>query len=167
MRAVEASLRWTREQERVGGVVHPALPDRLAEWAQIQVARRRADEAEGLLLEAADVERRLSGEGSLAVAVRYLELGRFMMRLGRMDEALGWVDPAASLHRTHLGDAHAATRAAVEVQLELLVERAHRAGRDKELAKELLDAALSVAGPVLGYVHPKVRAARDRRDALR
>ncbi len=167
-RAVEACLRWTREQERALGQPHDELPDRLSEWANLQLHRNRSQEAEGLILEAMDVERRLWGDDSIEVARRYLELARFYIKMGRKDEALGWVDPAASLHRSILGDQHKDTKVAVEAQLSLLLEQAKAASdhRDPMLAWQLLDAGLAQAGPVLGYNHATVRRARELHDRL-
>jgi tetratricopeptide (TPR) repeat protein len=167
LRCVDAAVRWTRAEGSRAGESLPTLPSRLAELSRLQLLRGRVDEAHGLLLEALDVERRLSGDDAIEVAGRMLDLGRFAMHRGDLAEALGWIEPAASLHRSILGDAHEATKVAVEAQLELLVQQAQTAGRDKALARELLSAGVTAAGPVLGYVHPKVRAARDRLDALR
>jgi len=167
-RAVEACLRWTRAQEASLGQPHDELPDRLSEWANMHLHRGRTQEAEGLILEALDVEHRLWGDDSIEVARRYLELGRFYIGLGRKEEALGWIDPAASLHRTVLGDDDPATKVAVEAQLSLLLEQAKGAAdrRDHLLAWQLLDAGLSQAGPVLGFAHVTVRRARELMDRV-
>lgn len=167
-RAVEACLRWTRQQEATLGHPHEELPNRLSEWANLELHRGRTEEAEGLILEALDVERRLWGDDSIDVARRYLELGRFYIGLGRMDEALGWIDPAASLHRSVLGDQDPDTKVAVEAQLSLLLDRAKAARnrRDPMLAWQLLDAGLAQAGPVLGFNHVTVRRARELHDQV-
>jgi tetratricopeptide (TPR) repeat protein len=167
-RCVESAVRWTREQSTPDGTPHPELPNRLSEWAHLQAQHGRREESEGLLLEALEAERRLHGDTSLQVAQRYLELGRLCARQGRLDEALGWLDPAASLHRTVLGDEDPVARGAVQAQLEVLVQRAVRSLEhgDRAYARDLLDAGLSGAAPVLGFDHPTVRQARKLLEPL-
>ncbi len=161
-RCVEASVRWARQQASADGRPHPDLPNRLTEWSHLQGQHGRAEEAEGLLHEALEAERRLYGDTSIEVARRYLELGHFCARKGRLDEALGWLDPAASLHRSVLGDEDPIARGAVQAQLEVLVARAVRAieFHDKKLARDLLQAGMGQAAPVLGFDHASVRQAR-------
>ena len=115
------------------------------------------------------VARRLHGDNSIQVAQRYASLGYFYARLGRADEALGWFDPAASLHRSLLGDEHAATKGVVEYHATLMLQQAELAlkRKDRQLAKHLLHAAYDMAAPVLGFTHETTRRVRDARDSIR
>lgn len=167
-RCVEASVRWTRDQAGHDGRPHPELPNRLTEWSHLQGQRGHAEEAEGLLLEALEAETLLHGDSSLEVARRYLELGQFCARKGRLDEALGWLDPAASLHRSLLGDGDPVARGAQAAQLEVLVARAVRAieSSDRRYARDLLEAGIAQGAPLLGYDHASVKQARRLLDRL-
>ncbi len=144
------------------GNPHPALPERLTAWARITLERRRPEEAEGLLKEALEAEVRLHGEGSVEVAVRYAELGKFIADRGRFAEAMGWLDPAASLLKGKLGPEHPITVLAAENLVELLVMQARevfaRGGRAE--AKELLGHA-EQWGKLLDKKHPLNRQLID------
>lgn len=163
LRRVEEAIRWTREASRAEP--HPTLPARLTAYAQLQLQRGRPGEAEGILLEALEAEKRLNGDDSPQVADRYAVLGNFCARSGRGPEALGWLDAAASLLRTALGDAHPRTRQVVQQQSGLLVATANDAlkRRDRALASELLARAWSLAEPVLGQADARVREIRELR----
>jgi tetratricopeptide (TPR) repeat protein len=162
LRRIEEALRLTRQLSE-GGRPHPALPNRLTMMAQVHLDRGRVEEAEGVLLEALEVEKRLQGEASPEVAARYAALGAFCVRHGREQEALGWADAAASLLRSTLGDEHPDTKAAVEQAAALLLREAEAAlaRRDRELAADLLKRGTEIAAPVLGFTHEKVRKIRD------
>ncbi|MEQ1505283.1 MAG: tetratricopeptide repeat protein [Myxococcota bacterium] len=88
IRRVEEAVRWTRAVGTVAGP-HPSLANRVTMLAQIHVERGRSEEAEGLLKEATEADRRTFGDASPEVAGRYAELGRMLARVGRADEALG------------------------------------------------------------------------------
>ncbi len=160
-RLVEEALRRTREL----GDPHPELPARLEAWSELMLARGRPDECDGLLLEALEADRRLHGEVSAEVARRYVQLARFYRALGRHTDALGWLDPGASLMRSVHGDADRRTRSAVDLLLEVLLEEAAaaRGRRDKGLALDLVARALAIGEPVLGPTHATVARARRLR----
>lgn len=162
IRLVEAAVRWTRGARGPAGGPHPTLPDRLAALARLRLARGRAAEAEGLLLEALDAEQQLSGDTSPQVALRYVALGRMCAGLGRVDEALGWLEPAISLLSGSLGPQDAHTRSAVEAYAAALLQAADRAGagRDRALLADLVGQGLRLAEPVLGRSHPQIVALR-------
>lgn len=92
-RQMHAAITWTR-----AAVEHPELPVRLTGASRLAVSRGRLEEAEGLLLEALEVERRRHGDGSARVGRLHAALGRFLAGCGRHREALGWFEVA-------LGDA--------------------------------------------------------------
>lgn len=154
-RLVEAAVRFTRE----AGNPHPDLPRRITAWSELAARRGRAAEAEGLLQEALEAERRLFGDASAEVGARYVQLARFYRDLGRHQEALGWIDPGVSLLRSTMGDDHSATKRGCQLLLEILFEEANaaRGRRDRELARELIERARSVGEAVLGPDHTDVR----------
>jgi tetratricopeptide (TPR) repeat protein len=164
-RMLEESVRWTRQ----AGDPHPQLAARLSAFANAELRRGRAGVAEGLLQEALEVERRLSGDGSERVAERYASLGGLLATPGRIDEALGWLDTGASLLRARAGDADPRTRGVVETLVGLLLARAVIAleARDRDYAAVALDRAWELAPPVLGHVHEKTRKIRDLRERHR
>lgn len=167
LRLVEDALRWTRS---VGTDIQPhgALAHRLTTYASMQLQRGRAAEAEGLMKEALEAERLLFGDASAEVATRYASLGYFFARSGRSAEALGWLDPAASLLRTAVGDQDPRTRVLVDDLVGLLIAQAEAAvgKRDKRLAAEMLRRAWSVGVPVLGHADRKVLKVRELSDGL-
>jgi len=165
LRRLEESVGWTRG----AGDPHPLLSARLSVLANAELKRGRVVVAEGLLREALDAERRVSGEASVPVAERLAALGGLLARTGRVDEALGWLDTAASLLRGQLGDADPRTGAVVDMLVALLIERAQAAldARDRELAAMALARAWALSGPVLGHVHARTRAVRDLRERHR
>lgn len=169
LRMLEESVRLTREIGERTGEMDPELPLRLSAYAQAEIARGAIGEAEGLLREALEAERRLSGDSSPEVAGRYALLGAFVAQAGRIDEAIGWLDTAASLLRASLGDGHPRTRATVETLVSLLMQRAAAAiaTRDREYAGVALGRAFELAGPVLGHIHEKTRKVRDLREKHR
>lgn len=124
-RVLESAIRFTKQ----AGDPHVSLPERLTAWARITLERRRPDEAEGLFREALQAETRIHGEGSVEVAVRYAELGKFIGERGRVSEAMGWLDPAASLLKGKLGPEHPITLFAVENLVELLMLRAREVSK--------------------------------------
>lgn len=143
---------------------HPELPRRLSMWAQIQLTRRRPAEAEGYLLEAMEVEKRLFGDGSPEVAVRTAALGHLYAQQGRHAEAMGWLDPAVSLLRSTRGDKDQATKTATGYLLDLLdVEIKKAAGKhDTHLERELLGHALEMSSAVLGIGDARTNKLRDK-----
>jgi tetratricopeptide (TPR) repeat protein len=165
LRVVEEAIRLTR-QLGTEGAAHPTLATRLTLLARLQVERGRPEEAEGLMMEALDLERRMHGDHSLAVAERYAALGGFCVRFGRTDEALGWLDAACSLLASTAGVQDPRTRSAVETQLGLLADLAEAAAqrRDRGLAADLVGRATEIGGPVLGHAHAAMRRIRELRD---
>jgi len=161
-RCIDEAVRLTRQL----GDPHPALADRLAYLSRTVIhERQRHDEGEGLLREALEADVRLYGEGSPEVAGRYAQLGNLCGQLGRMDEAMGYLDPAASLLRSTRGDDHPQTALAVEYYLELLLIAIRGAvdARDRQLARVYLERAMTLGPPVLGYKHKLVGKLRDVR----
>jgi tetratricopeptide (TPR) repeat protein len=140
------------------------LPQRLSLWAQLQLQRNRPREAEGYLLEALEVERRLFGEGSAEVAVRTAAIGHLYAQMGRHGEAMGWLDPAVSLLRSSRGDKDPATKTAVGYLLDLLdveIERAEKS-HDGALRRGFLGHAIEMASAVLGKGDVRTNRLRDK-----
>lgn len=168
LRLVEDAIRWTRMTSDALDAPHPSLAQQLTKFAAMQLQRGRPAEAEGLMLEALDAERRLHGEDSAEVAARYAALGYFLAKQGRVAEAMGWLDPAASLMRSAAGDEDPRTRMIVEHQVQLLVEQAQAAitKRDRELARSMLRRAWTLAVPVLGHGDRRVARVRELASGL-
>ena len=164
LRRVEESVRLTRTLPE-----SPVLAIRLTLLARMQVERGRPEEAEGLLLECLEIERRTQGDRSAAVAERYASLGGFYMSLSRADEALGWLDAAASLLQTALGAEDPRTKAVAETQIKLLADQIEAAvgRRDRQLALALARRATELGAPVLGHGHQAMRRIRELRDKHR
>lgn len=162
-RLVEDALRYSRSAGDAAGKPHPALPERLVAWAQIQLRRGRPHETESLLREALEAERRLHGDASYHVALRYAALGRFVHQLKRPDEALGYLDVANSLLRGTLGDDDERTVEAVDLQVQIMLDQAKASlgARDRDMAQRLISRALRVAEQVLGFDHDSVRHLRE------
>jgi hypothetical protein len=150
------------------GLPHPNLASRLSTYAGMQLRKGRVGEAEGLLMEALEAERRLFGDSSVDVASRYATLGYFYARQGRTAEAMGWLDPAASLMRSAVGDTHPKTRVVVDYQAGMLIAQVERAAaqRKRDLARELVMRAWTLASPVLGFKSAKVRRIRELAEQL-
>jgi tetratricopeptide (TPR) repeat protein len=127
LRTAEEVLRWTRSV----GVQHPAFSARATLVARLRWGRGQLDEAETLLREALEFERRQFGDRSPQVARRYHSLGRLASRTGRLDEALGWLDPAWHLLASE-GTSEEA-RAVAEDLLAVLEAWGRQAGDDREL----------------------------------
>jgi tetratricopeptide (TPR) repeat protein len=159
LRLVDESVRWTRtagtEDEP-----HPELASRITAWSRMILRRGRPVEAEGLLLEALEIERWHHGEDSPEVALRYAQLGHLVAQTGRRDEALGWLEPAAKLLRSALGDEAWQTKFAVEQLVDLWIATASDlvAGRDQVGARGLLMPARQIAAKVLGPRHRTIEA---------
>ena len=167
-RHVEEAIRSTREMGDGEGLPHPNLASRLSTYAGMQLRKGRVGEAEGLLMEALEAERRLFGDSSVDVASRYATLGYFYARQGRTAEAMGWLDPAASLMRSAVGDTHPKTRVVVDYQAGMLIAQVERAAaqRKRDLARELVMRAWTLASPVLGFKSAKVRRIRELAEQL-
>ena len=168
LRNVDEALRWTRSARGRKGEPHPMLGQRLAMMSRLRWQRGAVGEAEGLLLEALEADKVLHGDHALQVALRYAELGRFYLKVGRTDEALGWLEPACSLLRSLIGDADSRTVAAVEAHASLVVQRATAAPSARDGAVlDLVEHGLALAQEVLGADHPQTRALRRMRSTLR
>jgi tetratricopeptide (TPR) repeat protein len=154
MRLVEDALRWSRDHGSAAGP-HPELSTRLSQVSRMVLRRGRPQEAEGLLMEALEADRRTYGEASAEVAVRYANLGHLCAQLGRRPEAMGWLEPAASLLRSNLGDEHPHTRFAVEELIRLWIEEGKDGvrRRDYRYARDVLIRARDLARPVFGDKH--------------
>lgn len=149
-RLVNESVSWTRNQTD-----HDALASRITTWARMMMKRGRPVEAEGLLLEALEIDRHTFGDDSPEVALRYAHLGNLYAQTGRRDEALGFLEPAAKLLRSTLGDSAYQTRFAVEllVELWLLIAEDAISERDHGYAREVLMEAKQLTIDVLGPKH--------------
>ena len=79
-----------------------------------------------------------------------------------MNEALGWLDVAASLFRSTEGDQSPKTAQVVETQVRLLTLQAKTAqqANDVALFRELLKRAARLGKPVLGERHPEMMEVR-------
>jgi len=168
LRRIEAAVRATRAMSSEDGTPDRALASRVTVYAGLQLERRRAQEAEGLLQEAVEAERRLHGEDSVQIAERYANLGTFLAKCGRIDEALGFLDVSASLMRSLLGDGDRRTRSVVIKQVSLLLARAKQARERSDQALEgmALTRAFQLAEPVLGYTDARTREIRARLERL-
>lgn len=153
-RLVDESVRWTRAQT-VDDQPHPELAARITTWSRMMLRRGRPTEAEGLLLEALEIDRWRHGEGSPEVAVRYANLGHLCAQTGRPSEARGWLEPAAKLLRSTLGDEAWPTRFAVESLCDLWISAAQDLvkKRDHVGARNVLLPAKELALQVLGRDH--------------
>jgi tetratricopeptide (TPR) repeat protein len=164
LRRIEESLRLTRA---LGD--HPSLANRVTLMAQLHADRSRLEEAEGLLREATEIDRRRFGDASAEAAIRQAALGQFLARFGRKDEAVGLLDSACSLLRSTAGDADPRTVAVVELATGLVADQVASAAarKDRELASALVRRGLSLAEPVLGPAHARTRRLRELRDKHR
>jgi len=154
-RLMEDAVRWTRLAGG-HGTPHEDLPARLTTFSRMVFERRRQEEAEGMLREALEAETQLFGEGSAEVAMRYVSLGQFCAQTHRPDEAIGWLDPAASMLQSALGARDARTVKATEALVRALLDRSVEvmSRRDAGLARAMRDRAESFGGAVLDFDHP-------------
>jgi len=155
IRRVQQAVALTRTLG-TGDSPHAELPDRLSFAAQIDIDMRRPYDAEGLLTEAVEIQTRISGADSPDTARRYVQLANLIAKLGRIDEAMGYMDGASSLLLSTLGPEHAHTQMAVEATVGLLIAKSTQMldlGERREAA-ELLRHAKSLGGGVLGFDHP-------------
>ncbi len=152
LRTVEDALR----RARAAGAVPSAW---LALAARVMAARGRATEAEGLLFEAMEVDRRAHGSDSAELAQRQAAYGRFLLRQGRIDESLGWLEPAVAALRKALPLTHEAVRAAAEDLVTALVARRGAAVRQGDRdAAAWCDAGLRGVVPnIVPADHPALR----------
>lgn len=154
-RLMEEAVRWTR---RAGTVTdpHEELPTRLTTFSRMVFERRRQEEAEGMLREALEAERRLFGDGSPEVAMRYTSLGQLCVQTGRFDEAIGWLDTSASLLVSSLGGSDPRTQRTTELLVKTLIERSVtlRKQGDRQMSRAMSDRAESFGGQVLRFDHP-------------
>lgn len=161
-RRMRDALRWTREASDAAGQDHPALATRLTDWANLEIENRRPIDAEGLLREAVDVQRRISGDNSPETARRQASLGTLLARLGRVDEALGYLDSAAMLLLTTDGPTQPSTRAALEATLGLIATKVEHlvAQKDRDSAGMMISHGIRMAGPALGFDHHGIATLR-------
>ncbi len=153
IRRMREALEWTRRAS--GDRPHPELANRLSTWADLEVENGRPHEAEGLLKEAVEVEIRLSGPASAATAKRYATLGMLLGRMGQRDEALGYLANAASLLLGAVGPDDPATVAAAEAALGLIASKVEELAeqRAKDEAAAMINQAITLYGPAVGYDH--------------
>src|SRR5262249_17071187 len=95
------------------------------------------------------------GEDSPEVALRYAQVGHLVAQLDRRYEAQGWLEPAAKLLRSTLGDEAWQTKYAVEALVDLWVATAKDMvqERDQLGARKLLMNARELTVKVLGPKH--------------
>jgi tetratricopeptide (TPR) repeat protein len=162
LRQVEEAVRWTRAAGD-DELAHPTLADRSSQYARMLMRRGRLGEVEGLLLEALEADRRRLGDASEAVAHRHVTLGNYYANNGRVQEAMGWLEPGTSLLRSTLGDADIHTKRAASQLVTLLLHEAKAAAgrRDPELVRALLQRAWMVAVPILGFGDTRTRQLRE------
>lgn len=157
IRLLDDALRLARARWDAGEDVAD-LPDWLSFRAQIEIDERRPSSAEGIYLEAIEIEKQLSGEDGAATARRYVTLGSLIGRMGRLDEGMGYLDSAASLLKSQLGTQHPWTRTATEATLELLATKIDQVAKvDRHTASALAHHGVHLGGSVLGYDHGAVR----------
>ncbi len=167
-RLIEESIRTSRALGSGEGLPNAQLPTRLTTYASMQLSKGRVAQAEGVMMEALEAERRLFGDSSVEVASRYAALGYFYAQSGRTGEALGWLDPAASLMRSAAGDEDPKTKVIVDYQAGMLISQVEAAmeRRERDLARELVMRAWTMAEPVLGFTSAKVRKIRSLAEEL-
>lgn len=146
----------------------PDSPAHLTFEAMLLRERGHLTEAEGLLRECLEMERRLYGDASVQVAIRYAMLGHHHAAAGRAQEALGYLDASASMLSTYKGTADSHTRTAAERLVNLLIEEAAKAAAraDRKLSIALLRRAGDVARTTLGHGHSLTSEVRRAREAL-
>jgi tetratricopeptide (TPR) repeat protein len=137
-RTMEAAMDGARREPE-----GPRTPERLASWARLLAGRGRAAEVEAALLEAADVARRVFGEGSAAAARHQAAVGRFLRSAGRSDEAIGWLESALSA----VSDGPVADLVRSELVAALHDEAERVVGWDAPLAASLRDEAQRLSPP--------------------
>jgi tetratricopeptide (TPR) repeat protein len=144
---------------RAGGA---ALPGRLAAAAPLLASRGRVQEAEALLTEALEAERRVGPEDGAGVARRLVALGRFLGRQGRSDEAAGFLEAGVGMLR-RAGDPDEVLAAQAELVTTLTGEARRLAHvGDRELAGAWA-AQASRAADALPAGHEAARAAKALR----
>ncbi|MFK7928883.1 MAG: tetratricopeptide repeat protein [Myxococcota bacterium] len=161
LRLMEEALKLTRTLPTDDGRPHPDLPQRLATWARLSEGRGRRQEAEGFLLEAIELERQLYGSDSAQVGIRQAALGDLAYRMGRLDDAIGWVDAGLDLVRSGLGDEHELSALVAERLIDLLLEKADHCFdvlKDPSLGWEYVFRGQAVCLDVLGPDHPSHKA---------
>ncbi len=144
---------------RAGGA---ALPGRLAAAAPLLASRGRVADAEALLTEALEAERRVGPDDGAGVARRLVALGRFLARQGRGDEAAGFLEAGVGMLR-RAGDADEVLAAQADLVTTLTGEArrlAHVGDRDLAAAWA---AQASRAADALPPGHEAARAARALR----
>jgi len=157
VRMMNEGLRWTREQRDTDGGPHPDLAQRLATWARVNEQRGRPQEAEGYLLEAVEIDKQVHGAGSAQVGIRQAAVGDLVYRMGRLDEAIGWMDAGLGLLRSDLGDEAELTALVAERLIDLLLEKADECFdvyRDPMLGWEYIFQGRGITLDILGPEHP-------------
>lgn len=157
LRLMDEALRITRTLEGEDGAPHPDLPQRLATWARVSEDRGRRQEAEGYLLEAIEAEKQIFGEQSAQVGIRQAAVGDLVYRMGRLDEAIGWIDSGLSLVRSALGDEHELSALVTERLIDLLLEKADQCFEvldDPETGWEYVYRGQWLCLDILGPDHP-------------
>jgi tetratricopeptide (TPR) repeat protein len=155
IRTLESALGRARE---VGQ--RTQLPSRLALAARVMGARGRLREAEQLLLEALDAERLQAAEDTVDVAVRLAAIGRLCLRQGRVEEAMGWLEPAVSTMRRRLGASDAALRQAAEDLAASMIALAKDRVRDEPEMARAMALEVQAMAPWLVSNHPLLADAR-------
>lgn len=160
LRLMEQGLGWTRTLLDEDGRPHPELPQRLATWARVNEERGHREDAEGHLLEAVEAERMLYGANSAEVGIRQVAVGDLVYRMGRLDEAIGWMDAGLSLLRGTVGDEHQLVVIVAERLIDFFLEKADQCidvYGDAETGWEYIYQARGLCLDVLGPEHPSHR----------
>ncbi|MGQ0721165.1 MAG: protein kinase domain-containing protein [Candidatus Eiseniibacteriota bacterium] len=169
---------------RLGGRHDRAGPGNLAVYAEILHATSRDEEAEELLREACALVREIRGEEHIDVALRDVDLGRFLCEMGRAEEAETLLRGAVERARRMQGDDHPDVAAALVALAEASCRRGDHAGAEPPAREALvirqrhLDAAdwrigeaMSVLGEAVGgqrrfaEAEPLLREGHERLDA--
>lgn len=157
LRLMKEGLESTRRLQGEAGAPHADLPQRLATWARVEEQRGHRQQAEGFLLEAVEVERRIHGPSSGSVGLRQASVGDLAYRLGRLDDAIGWMESGLGLLRSDFGDEHPVTHLVAERLVDFLLEKADHCFDvlgDAELGWEYIYQGRWITLDILGAEHP-------------
>lgn len=165
LRLAESSVRSARQLGE-----EARLPSRLTLLARMALARGHSTDAEGLHLEALEIETRLYGVTSAQVATRYSHLGHFYAGMGDLERAMGWMEAASSLLLSSENALEKRQNDASKLFAELLlkVSQVQRQRGDRRAAGLLLLRGMDFAIANLGAGHPltsKLRTAKEDLDA--
>ncbi|MBN2801098.1 MAG: tetratricopeptide repeat protein [Deltaproteobacteria bacterium] len=163
LRLAETAVRLSRQHQQ-----EQELPARLTLLARILLSRGHVTDAEGLQQEALELERRLYGDASLQVALRFGNLGHHYAGTGDLEQAMGWMEASASLLNSATVADPRMQQEATSLLIDLLLKVAGKSAAkgDRKQAITLLKRGMDMARPALGPGHPLVQQLLDARDAL-